>query len=68
VSGDQAACGHSAPPVARCGDVWRFLVLRGQQALAETTTYDIREDLDRIMGILWAMSLDQIAGGGESGN
>ncbi|MGH9840839.1 MAG: hypothetical protein ACREEM_18845, partial [Blastocatellia bacterium] len=43
------------------GDVWRFLVLRGQQALVETTTYDIREDLDRILGILLAMSLGQIA-------
>lgn len=43
------------------GDVWRFLVLRGQQALIENTTYDIREDLDRILGILLAMSTGQIA-------
>lgn len=43
------------------GDVWRFLVLRGQQALVETTTYDIRDDLERILGILLAMSLNQIA-------
>jgi hypothetical protein len=43
------------------GDVWRFLVLRGQQALVETASYDIREDLDRILGILLAMSLNQIA-------
>ena len=43
------------------GDIWRFLVLRGQQALVETTTYDIREDLERILGILLAMSLNQIS-------
>ena len=43
------------------GDVWRFLVLREQQALIENTTFDIREDLDRILGILLAMSTDQIA-------
>lgn len=42
------------------GDVWRFLVLRGQQAMVETTAYDIREDLERILGILLAMSLNQI--------
>jgi hypothetical protein len=42
------------------GDVWRFLSLREQLALIETTTYDIRDDLDRILGILWAMSFDQI--------
>ena len=43
------------------GDVWRFLVLRGQQALIENTTFDIREDLARILGILLAMSTGQIA-------
>jgi hypothetical protein len=43
------------------GDVWRFLVLRGQPAMVETTAYDIREDLERILGILLAMSLNQIA-------
>jgi len=35
-------------------------VLRGQQALVEINTYDMREDLDRILGILLAMSLGQI--------
>jgi hypothetical protein len=43
------------------GDVWRFLVLRGQQAIIETTTFDIRDDLERILGNLWAMSFDEIA-------
>jgi hypothetical protein len=42
------------------GDVWRFLVLQGSRATIETTTLDIRDDLDRIPGILRAMSFDQI--------
>jgi hypothetical protein len=42
------------------GDVWRFLILRGSQAVIETTTYDIRDDLERILGILWAMSFDEL--------
>jgi hypothetical protein len=42
------------------GDVWRFLVLRENQALIETTTFDIRDDLARILGILWAMSFDEV--------
>jgi hypothetical protein len=42
------------------GDVWRFLVLHENQAAIETTTFDIRDDLERILGILWAMSFDEI--------
>ena len=42
------------------GDVWRFLVLRGNQAIVETVSFDVREDLTRILGILWAMTFDEI--------
>lgn len=55
--------GHPVQEIYGCvttGDVWRFLVLRGQQVLVETASFDIREDLDRILGILLAMSLNQI--------
>ncbi len=42
------------------GDVWRFLILENNQALIETVSFDIREDLERILGILWAMTFDEI--------
>jgi hypothetical protein len=42
------------------GDVWRFLMLEGNKALIETVSFDIREDLERILGILWAMTFDEI--------
>ena len=42
------------------GDVWRFLALRGGQAIIETVSFDVREDLQRIMGVLWAMTFDEI--------
>ena len=42
------------------GDVWRFIVLRGNQALIETESFDVRENLRQILGILLAMSLDEI--------
>ena len=42
------------------GDVWRFVVLRGNQALIETESFDVRENLQDIVGILLAMSLNKI--------
>ena len=42
------------------GDVWRFIVLRGNQALIETESFDVRENLREIIGILLAMSLNKI--------
>jgi hypothetical protein len=42
------------------GDVWRFLVLRGDKAFVETVSFDVQEDLERILGILWAMTFDEI--------
>lgn len=42
------------------GDVWRFLMLEGDKALIETVSFDIREDLGRILGILWAMTFDEV--------
>jgi hypothetical protein len=42
------------------GDVWRFLMLEGNKALIETVSFDIREDLERILGILWAMTFDEV--------
>ena len=42
------------------GDVWRFLMLEGDKALIETVSFDIREDLERILGILWAMTFDEV--------
>lgn len=43
------------------GDVWRFLVLRGSEALIETTTFDVRADLEQILGILAACALGDAA-------
>lgn len=42
------------------GDVWRFLVLQGNRALIETTTFDVRADLEQILGILWACATGEI--------
>ena len=42
------------------GDVWRFLMLENNRALIETVSFDIREDLERILGILWAMTFDEV--------
>ena len=43
------------------GDIWRFLILRANEAIIEATAFDVREDLERILGILWAMTFDEIA-------
>ena len=42
------------------GNIWQFLMLEGKQALIETVSFDIREDLERILGVLWAMTFDEI--------
>lgn len=42
------------------GDAWRFLYLKEKQAFIDTTTFDLNEDIDRIFGILWAMSFGEI--------
>ena len=43
------------------GNAWKFLVLRENQALIDTTIYDVNKDTEQILGILWAMSFDEIA-------
>ncbi len=42
------------------GDAWRFLYLKEKTAFIDTTTFDLNEDLERILGILWAMSFGEI--------
>jgi hypothetical protein len=42
------------------GDVWRFVVLRGNQAIIETESFDVRENLNEIVGILLAMATNKI--------
>jgi hypothetical protein len=42
------------------GNIWQFLMLEGDKALIETVSFDIREDLERILGILWAMTFDEV--------
>ncbi len=42
------------------GDAWRFLYLKEKKAFIDTTTFDLNEDLERILGILWAMSFGEI--------
>ena len=53
----------SAPHLYGCvttGNAWRFLMLRENTAIIETKLFDTSDDLDRILGILYAMSFDQI--------
>jgi hypothetical protein len=42
------------------GNIWQFLVLRENEVLTDTTTYDFLQDLERIFGILWSMSFGEI--------
>jgi hypothetical protein len=42
------------------GNVWQFLVLDGKKVLIDTTALDITEDIERIFGVLWAMSFGEI--------
>ena len=39
------------------GNAWQFLVLRGDKAIIDTRVFDVNEDLERILSILYAMSL-----------
>ena len=42
------------------GDIWRFLVLRGDLAEVENQAFDITSDAGQILGILWAMTFGEI--------
>ena len=42
------------------GDVWRFLVLRGSLAEIEARSFDISDDLEKILGLLWAMTFGEV--------
>jgi hypothetical protein len=42
------------------GDVWRFLMLKENKIYVDSVAFDVNEDLGRILGILFAMSLDLI--------
>ncbi|MBX7173978.1 MAG: hypothetical protein K1X72_23610 [Pyrinomonadaceae bacterium] len=44
------------------GDVWRFLVLEDNLAKIETVSFDVREDIERILGILYSMALGETEG------
>ncbi len=40
------------------GDIWRFLVLENNEAKIETQSYDIGQDIERILGILFTMATE----------
>ena len=42
------------------GDVWRFLRLKDNKVYVDSIAFDVNEDLERILGILYAMSLGLI--------
>lgn len=42
------------------GDIWRFLLLKENKVWIETEIFDIQKDLSKIIGILWAMSFDEV--------
>lgn len=55
--------GQMIPTIYGCvttGDVWRFVRLRDNLAEIELATFDITSDLERILGILWAMAFDEL--------
>ena len=39
---------------------WLFLVLEDKNAFVDTTIFDVTNDLEQILGILWAMSFGEI--------
>ncbi len=43
------------------GNTWQFLKLKDKKAYIDTTALDVNEDIERIFGILWAMSFGEIA-------
>ena len=55
--------GHPIEKVYGCvttGDVWRFLVLHGAKAEIEARSFDISNDLEEILGLLWAMTFGEV--------
>jgi hypothetical protein len=42
------------------GDVWRFLILRGNRSEIDSKPFDLRDDIETIFGLLWAMTFDEI--------
>ncbi len=55
--------GNVERPIYGCvttGDAWRFLVLEDKKSIVDTTILDVNEDVERIIGILWAMTFDEI--------
>ncbi len=42
------------------GDVWRFLLLKKNRVYVDSIAFDVNEDLERILGILYAMALGLI--------
>lgn len=42
------------------GDIWRFLLLKENKVWIETEIFDIQKNLSKIIGILWAMSFDEV--------
>ncbi len=41
------------------GDIWKFLILENGQVKMDTASLDVREDLERILGILYAMAMER---------
>ncbi len=39
------------------GDVWRFLYLQENKAFVDTTSYNVRKDIEKILGILFKMAV-----------
>lgn len=53
---------RALPEIYGCvtiGNVWQFMILRENKALIETKTFDIREELENILGILRYMALGE---------
>jgi hypothetical protein len=55
--------GHPIEEVYGCvttGDVWRFLALRGSKAEIESRPFAVPDDLEEILGLLWAMTFGEV--------
>jgi hypothetical protein len=42
------------------GDVWRFLILKEKLAEIDSTAFSLNNDLEKILGILWACALGKL--------
>ena len=42
------------------GDFWRFMVFRENTVEVDTTSFEVSQNLEQILGLLWAMSFDEI--------